>query len=284
LTAPNTDLLGAHVSTAGGLGNAPSRGDEIGASAIQVFTKTPNQWREPLIRDEEIERFRSELRRSSVAAVVSHDSYLTNLASPDEKLRAKSIKSFRAELSRCRSFGIPFVVTHPGNHMGDADAGLERNAAGYVECLEADDGPMILLETTAGTGTALGSSLEELAQLRHLIPPSLKERVGFCADTCHMYSAGYDLVHDWDGVWHEWDRKLGLDSLYCLHLNDSMNPLGSRRDRHELIGEGTLGAEPFRRVMQDKRFAGVIKVIETPKGEDQLATDRRMLERLRSYR
>ena len=284
MTSPDGELLGAHVSTAGGVGNAPSRGDEIGATAIQIFTKTPNQWREPRLASEEIEKFKVELSRSGVSAVVTHDSYLTNLASPNDKLRAKSIASFKAELRRCHTLGVEFVVTHPGNHMGDRDAGLERNAAAYVQCLEAEDGPMVLLETTAGTGTALGSTFEELAEIRQLIPHSLRERVGFCADTCHLYSAGYDLVNNWDGVWQEWDHKLGLRNLRCLHLNDSMYPFDSRRDRHELIGEGTLGPEPFGKVMQDDRFRGIIKVIETPKGDDPVAADRRMLGRLRGYK
>lgn len=284
MTQVARDLLGAHVSTAGGVANAPSRGDEVGATAIQIFTKIPNQWREPVLSSDEIGRFKTELSKSDVRAVVTHDSYLTNLASPDDKLRAKSLASFKAELRRCRELGVQFVVTHPGNHMGEYAAGLERNAAGYVECLEAEHGPMILLETTAGTGTALGSTFEELAQIRRLIPPPLRERIGFCADTCHMYAAGYDLVNGWDDVWRKWDATLGLTNLHCLHLNDSKYPFDSRRDRHELIGEGTLGPEPFKRVMQDPRFAGAVKVIETPKGEDPATTDRLMLQRLRGYK
>jgi deoxyribonuclease-4 len=276
-------LVGAHVSTAGGVANAPQRGAEIAASAIQIFTKTPSQWRDPEILPDEAERFAAEVAKHEIAAVVSHDSYLVNLASPDRGVRAKSLASFKAELRRCRDLGIAFVVTHPGNHMGDREAGLERNAAGYVECLEAEEGPTVLLETTAGTGTALGSTFEELVEIRQLISPALRERVGFCADTCHLYSAGYDLVNDWDRIWDEWDQKLGLNNLHCIHLNDSKNPFDSRRDRHELIGEGTLGPEPFKRVMQDARFSGIIKVIETPKGDDPVATDRRMLERLRGY-
>lgn len=250
---------------------------------MQIFTKTPNQWREPQISDEEAETFRAELARNGLRAVVSHDSYLINLASPDRRLRARSLKCFKGELLRCRKLGVAFLVTHPGNFMTRRDEGMKRNARAYAECLGAVPGPIVLLETTAGTGTALGSHLEELAQLRSCVPTEFRSRIGFCADTCHLYSAGYDLRTDWNGVWRDWERILGLESLRCIHLNDSKTPFNSHRDRHELISEGSLGAEPFRRVMQDPRFAHVIKIIETPKGDDGVKNDRKMLRRLRSY-
>ncbi len=277
-------LLGAHVSTAGGVASAPARGTEIGATAIQIFTKTPNQWREPKLVKEDVAEFRRELERSGIRAVVSHDSYLINLASPVPALRARSIISFKAEIARCDALGVPYIVTHPGNFMDEREAGIRRNAAAYEECLAAVGGPRILIETTAGSGTALGSTFEELAELRERVRPELRGRIGFCADTCHLYAAGYDLVGDWDGVWRAWDEAIGPESLACLHLNDSKTPLGSRRDRHELIAEGTLGPEPFRRAMRDPRFDGVIKIIETPKGDDGAKTDRRMLRRLEGYR
>jgi len=276
-------LLGAHVSTAGGVSSAPGRGAEIGASAIQIFTKTPNQWAEPALSAEEVARFKSEVRRHNIRAVVSHDSYLINLASPDPTLRAKSTNSFKRELERCRQLGIRFVVTHPGNFMDDRDAGLKRNASAYAECLDSEKGPMILIETTAGSGTALGSTFEELAELRSLIPGRLRRRVGFCADTCHIYAAGYDIVNDWKGVWADWEKLIGFRHLKCMHLNDSKTPFGSRKDRHEWIAEGTLGAEPFKKMMRDDRFQGIIKVIETPKADDAAGHDRRMLRRLRAY-
>jgi len=276
--------LGAHVSTQGGVATAPARGVAIGASAIQVFTKTPSQWREPVWEKDVAEAFRRELARSGIARIVSHDSYLINLASPDRVLRARSEASFRAELGRCAALGIPFVVSHPGNFIDDRAAGLRRNARAYTRCLEAvPDTVGILLETTAGSGTALGSRFEELAELRAAIGADVRHRVAFCADTCHLHSAGYDLVRDFDGVWQQWEATIGLAQLRCLHLNDSKTPFGSRRDRHELIGEGTLGAEPFRRIMRDPRFADVMKILETPKGEDEFTQDRRMLRRLRAY-
>jgi deoxyribonuclease-4 len=168
--------------------------------------------------------------------------------------------------------------------MDDHDAGLERNAEGITECLRAVPGdPVVLLETTAGSGTALGRTFEELAAIRELVGEDVRHRVAFCADTCHLYSAGYDLVGDFDGVWEVWDRVLGFDLLRCLHLNDSKTPFDSHRDRHELLGEGSLGEEPFRRIMTDPRFAGIPKLLETPKGDDMVSNDRRMLALLRSY-
>ncbi|HET7025405.1 MAG TPA: deoxyribonuclease IV [Gemmatimonadales bacterium] len=278
------ELLGAHVSTAGGPQTAPPRGVDIGATAIQLFTKTPNQWREPVLSDETIAAWRKAWTESGLGVAVSHDSYLINLASPDAALRKRSIASFTAELTRCTQLGIPYVVSHPGNFMDDRDQGLTRNAAAYAECLESVPGPvMVLMETTAGTGTALGSTFEELAELRARMPKAVQARVGYCADTCHIYAAGYDLVGDYDGVWERFDRSCGLERLRCLHLNDSKTPFNSHRDRHGLIAEGSLGAEPFRRIMNDPRMTGVAKILETPKSEDMVTNDRKMLARLRGY-
>jgi deoxyribonuclease-4 len=278
------DLLGAHVSTQGGVEKAPARGKAIGATAIQVFTKTPNQWREPALTEESRTAFRRERDRSGIARIVAHDSYLINLASPDPVLAARSAESFTAELRRCDLLGIPAVVSHPGNFIDHREAGLLRNAAAITRCLQAVPGDvMVLLETTAGTGTSLGSTFEELATLREAIGESVRHRIAFCADTCHLYSAGYDLVGDYQSVWRRWEKTLGFSLLHCLHLNDSRTPFGSRRDRHELVGEGSLGPEPFRRIMRDRRFRAVMKVIETPKGDDEVRFDRRMLRRLRAY-
>ena len=278
------ERLGAHVSTQGGVQTAPARGVDIGATAIQVFTKTPNQWREPVLDAVTVTAFRQAYEESGMNGVVSHDSYLINLASPDPALRARSIASFVAELTRCHLLGIPSVVSHPGNYIDEREAGLQRNARAYAEALRTAPGEvMVLLETTAGTGTSLGSRFEELAELRALVPSDLRHRIGFCADTCHLYSAGYDLVTAYDAVWEEWERLIGLEHLRCFHLNDSKTPFASHKDRHELIAEGSLGTEPFRRIMQDGRFVDVIKVLETPKGDDMVTNDRRMLRRLRAY-
>lgn len=278
------DRLGAHVSAQGGVHTTPARGKAIGATAIQIFTKTPNQWREPVLGPDIRDAFRAALESERISSVVSHDSYLINLASPDPVLRDRSIESFTRELERCELLGIPGVVSHPGNYMDDRAAGLARNAQAIRLCLERVPGRVrIYLETTAGTGTALGSTFEELAALRSQLPTALQGRVAFCADTCHLYSAGYDLVNAYDEVWAQWDRFIGLEHLACLHLNDSKTPFGSRRDRHEEIGAGSLGGKPFQRLMQDARFTDVPKLLETPKGDDMISNDRRALQRLRRY-
>jgi len=241
-------------------------------------------WREPEITPEIATAFREALEVHPVKAIVSHDSYLINLASPDPALREKSIQAFQGELRRSATLGLLGIVSHPGNFMDDHDAGLERNAAGITEALRQVPGNVkLFLETTAGTGTVLGRTFEELAQIRERVADDVRHRIAFCADTCHLYSAGYDLVGDFDGVWRVWEEVIGLDLLACMHLNDSKTPFNSRKDRHELLGEGSLGLEPFRRIMQDPRFAGIPKLLETPKGDDMVTNDRRMLALLRGF-
>ncbi len=276
-------MLGAHVSSQGGVATAPARGGSLRATAIQLFTKTPNQWRERVLAGEQIERFRQEVARHRLEAVVSHDSYLINLASPDPVLRARSIESFQKELERSRTLGLRAVVSHPGNYMDDRAAGLERNAAGYAQSLQSVPGDVeVWIEGTAGSGTALGARFEELRDLRNALPDQIRTRVGFCLDTAHLHAVGYDLGQ-LESVWEEFDRVIGFDLLKCLHLNDSRAARGSRVDRHEWIAEGKIGPEPFRRIMRDPRLAGVVKIIETPKRDDPLRHDRRMLRRLRAY-
>jgi deoxyribonuclease-4 len=276
--------LGAHVPIQGGTPTCFRRGAEIGASGLQVFTKTPNQWKEREVTAEERAAFAAARAEFPTRWVTAHDSYLINLASPDATLRARSLESFIAELRRCHALGLDALVSHPGNFIDDHDAGLARNADAIVAALEAAPGPTrLLLETTAGSGTALGRSFEELAAILARIPTPLQARVGVCADTCHLYSAGYDLVGDWDGVWARFDDALGLERLGCVHLNDSATPFASHKDRHALIGEGSLGPTPFRRLMTDPRLAHVPRMLETPKGDDLVTNDRRMLALLRGY-
>jgi deoxyribonuclease-4 len=277
-------LLGAHVSAAGGVPEAPARAAAIDATALQLFTKMANRWAERDCVDEECVLFRERLGETKVRATMAHDSYLINLASPDPVLRARSLASFVSELRRCEALGLNYLVSHPGNFMDERDAGLARNADAISDALAQAPGSTVLcLETTAGSGTALGATFEELAAIIDRVDAAHRDRVGICLDTCHAYSAGYDLVNDYDGVMARLQDTLGLERLRVMHLNDSKTPFASKRDRHELIAEGSLGEVPFRRIMTDERLARVPKVIETPKLDDATVTDSRMLARLRGY-
>ncbi len=251
---------------------------------MQIFTKMANRWAERECPDDECAAFQTALAETEVVATCAHDSYLINLASPDPVLRARSIESFVCELSRVEVLGLSFLVSHPGNYMDERASGIARNAEAIGTALERVPGrATLLLELTAGSGTVLGSTFEDMAELLAAIPEGSRARVGVCFDTAHVFAAGYDLVNDYDGVWARFDDVVGRERLGMMHLNDSKVPLGSRRDRHELIGEGAIGERPFRRIMNDDRLASVPKVIETPKLDDPEATDRRMLELLRSY-
>lgn len=283
---PATDRapLGAHVSIAGGTWEAAARAREISATGAQIFTKQANRWAERDIDADEAARFKDAMAATGVRWICAHDSYLINLASPDADLRARSIESFRAELRRCHALGLDAVVSHPGNFMDDRASGIARNADGIVQALEAESGPTrLLMELTAGQGTVLGSTFEEMADLLSRIPAPLRARVGVCLDTAHVWAAGYDLVADYAGVWQRFGDVLGFAQLGCLHLNDSKAKLASHLDRHELIGEGSIGAEVFRRIMTDERLAHVPRIIETPKGDTPAETDGRMLRTLRAF-
>ena len=241
------ERLGAHVSVQGGVEKAPVRGKVIGATAIQVFTKTPSQWREPGVSMASFTEFQRECERCELSSIVGHDSYLINLASPDPALSTRSEAAFVAELRRCEAFGISFLVSHPGNYIDDRSAGLVRNAAAYTRCLRTVSGSVVvLLETTAGCGTALGSTFEELAVLRAMIGDDVRHRVAFCADTCHLYSAGYDLVGDYDAVWRHWDTLLGLGHASLppsQRLQDTIC-IASRPPRADRRGIARTGAIP----------------------------------------
>jgi deoxyribonuclease-4 len=283
-------LLGAHVSTAGGCRNAPARAADIGASAIQVFTKQPNRWAEVQLVDDECQAFRTGLIEHGVAFANAHDSYLINLATADPILRERSYAAFVGELRRASQLGLDALVSHPGNATdGDLPRGLAQNAELVAQALEEVGGSvMVLLETTAGAGRVIGSRFEELSEMIERVPPGLRDRVGVCVDTCHVFAAGYDLRDDYHGVMERLADVIGLHRVRLFHLNDSMTAFGSRRDRHAAIGEGSLGDEPFRHLMNDPRFAGVPMVLETPKEhpddpKDLVTLDRMNLARLRSY-
>jgi len=276
--------LGAHVSTAGGVCSAVPRAKAIGATAMQIFTKQANQWKEPECAPADCATFTASLGETDVRVTNAHDSYLINLASPSDMLWARSLVSFMCELRRCEALGLTYLVSHPGNFMDDRARGMARNAEAIGVALELVPGnTMLLLETTAGSGTALGASFEEMAELIALVPAAVRERVGVCIDTAHIFAAGYDIATTYDDVMARFGDVVGFERLRMMHLNDSKAPLGSRKDRHELIAEGAIGEGAFRRIMTDDRLAAVAKVIETPKGDDPEVMDRAMLDRLRGY-
>ena len=280
------DELGAHVSSAGGVHLAPERARDVGAVCLQLFTKQPSRWAEPRIVPEVAEGFAEQKEKWGIRFAAVHDSYLINLASPKDALRERSARSFRAELERCELLGVDALVTHPGSATdGDRSAGIARNAREVgIALREVPGNTQVLFEITAGAGNVLGSTFEELAELIELLPDDVEGRAGVCFDTCHAYAAGYDLVNDYDDVRAQLDAVVGLERIGLFHLNDSKGTLGSRRDRHENIGEGELGLEPFGRVVNDPAFREIPKVLETPKGDDVVASDRENLARLRALR
>ncbi len=277
-------LIGAHMSIAGGMTRAVERAMNVRARALQVFTRNTNQWKAKRLVRTEVRSFREAWERSGLAPVVAHDSYLINLASPNGELRRRSIRSFAEELSRCEALGIPFLVTHPGAHMGaGVRAGCDRVADSLNRARAIAPAPavIVLLETVAGQGTTLGRRFEELARIRDRV--ARPDLVQFCFDTCHVHAAGYDLTSErgYEQTITEFDDILGIERLRAFHFNDSKTERGSRVDRHEHIGKGHLGIEPFARILHDPRFRTIPKLLETPKGKDGVVMDRRNLALLR---
>ncbi|MHB1042734.1 MAG: deoxyribonuclease IV [Eubacteriales bacterium] len=263
-------LLGAHMSIAGGVEKSITRGREIGCLAIQIFTKNNNQWKAKPLGTEEIRQFK-ELREVSRMFVMGHTSYLINLASPDDNLWKKSVESFFTEMERCELLGIPCLVLHPGAHMGEGEEpGLARVTRALDEICERTKGSpvTVLLEVTAGQGSALGCRFEHLARL--LEDSSFPGRLGICFDTCHAFAAGYDLrtPEAYGETFARLESLTGPGKLKAFHLNDSRGGLGSRLDRHEHIGKGQLGLEAFRLLLNDPRFRDLPMLLETPKGKD----------------
>ncbi len=277
-------LLGAHMSIAGGLHLAFVRLRRIRGQALQIFTRNQLQWRVPIITDEQAGRFRMEWARSGSVPVAAHDSYLVNLAAGDRGIREKSVLAFAEELRRCALLGIPFLVTHPGSHGG---RGRKEGLRLYVRHLDraislsGDESVTVLIETTAGQGSGLASSFEEISSIlgrsRHC------HRLGVCFDTCHAFAAGYDLrtMEAYEETMDQFDRSICLGRLRFFHVNDSKSTLGSRVDRHEHIGQGQIGLQGFRSLLNDPRFRHHPMVLETPKGRT-LTEDRRNLKVLRS--
>ena len=275
--------LGAHMSIAGGLHMAFERIRAVDGTALQIFTRNQRQWKVPPLTGYDIELFTVAREQWGDYPIAAHDSYLINLASPDPELTRRSRSGFAQELKRVEALSIPFLVTHPGSHLGQgAEAGIKRYATNLDEAIE-DSGTrsgLILLETTAGQGTNLGSTFEELARIIEL--SDHPDRLGVCFDTCHAFAAGYDLrtPETYAATFDAFDRTIGLDRLKFFHVNDAKVPLGSRKDRHDHIGQGEIGLSGFRNLMRDPRFADVPKTLETPKKPD-LEDDVRNLNILR---
>ncbi len=279
-------MYGSHLSIAGGMHKAVASARELGLATVQVFTKNQQQWRVPPLDPAAVEQWREACDDAGFDQTVSHDSYLINLASPDAELRKKSIDLFVEEVRRCDVLDIPYLVMHPGAHMGDGEAkGVARIAKSLDAAFKTlkNSQTTVCLESTAGQGTTLGHRLEHLAEI--IGASDNKDRLGVCLDTAHLFAAGYDFRGRKYGVFkRELDATVGLDRVKVWHLNDSKKDLGSRVDRHDHIGLGTIGDEGFRPIVRDKLWRKIPKILETPKPkrDDGQAWDAINVERLRS--
>jgi len=267
--AKEKNWIGAHTSAAGGAPNALYEGKEIGASAIQLFTSNQKQWQGRKIGPEEVALWEKALEETGIGEIMSHDSYLINLGSPDPEMLAKSRKAFREELQRCHLLKIPYLNFHPGAATtGSVEACLETIVESLLgmEDLVSQGSTRLLLETTAGQGTSVGHKFEHIASIFETVHRKIP--VGVCIDTCHIFVAGYDIRTEegWDLTLKEFDQKIGLDHLYAFHLNDSQKDLGSRVDRHAPIGEGKIGQDCFQFLMTSPQTRRLPKYLETPNG------------------
>jgi len=260
------------MSIAGGYFKAVLAAEKAGCDCVQVFTKNNNQWRAKPIESEDVEKFRNALESAGIKHTISHDSYLINLASPDDELWKKSVDAFVIELQRAELLGIPYVVAHPGAFTSSSEeAGLKRIALGLDEAHRQTKGcpAKCLLETTAGQGSNLGWKFEHLAEIMATVKNP--DRVGVCFDTCHVFAAGYamDTEKNYKATMRSLNQTVGVKQVKAFHLNDSLKPFGSRKDRHAGIGLGEMGLEPFRFLLRDRRFRKIPMYLETPKEGEQ---------------
>ncbi len=269
VAVPAGRLLGAHMPTTGGLQNALTSGHEIGCTAVQLFTASPRQWRAAPLKPETVQAFQEAWQQTQMGAVICHDSYLVNLAAPSEEVYAKSLVAFREELDRCEQLGIPWVVTHMGSYLDTSEEeGLEKLVASAKRLLADTAGYKvgIAMETTAGQGTNLGYKFEHLRRV--LDGNQGDTRLSVCMDTCHIFVAGYDISTNLlSGVLDEFDQVIGLDRLVAVHANDALKGLGSKKDRHAHIGQGELGEDPFRQLVNEPRLMSIPIILETPESE-----------------
>jgi deoxyribonuclease-4 len=269
------------MSVAGGLDQAFPRAVAVGATAVQIFTKNANRWSAPPVTPAEADAFNHAWRQSGIGPVMVHDAYLINLAATDEGNWGRSKAAMSEELQRCAALGIPYLIAHPGAHVGaGVDAGIDRIRAALTEIFAGSEPSVrLLLENTAGQGTYLGGSFDQLARLME----GFGDRIGVCFDTCHAHAAGYDLAsaEGYAQTMSAFAGEIGIDRLFAFHLNDSLKGCGSKVDRHAHIGAGTIGADGFARLVRDERFIHLPMVLETPKGDDGEEMDRVNLALLR---
>jgi len=274
-------LLGAHFSIAKGLDKALFEAESYGCNTLQIFTKNANAWKERVVTQKEIEKFEQAKLETGISKIASHTSYLINLATPEKKKHKMSCNALAQEFVRSSWLGIPYVVLHPGSHMGAGDKeGIARISESINEIFAAIYAKTpgvktrLLLETTAGQGSSVGHTFEHLASIISKVEKKINP--GVCFDTCHIFAAGYDIrtMEYYRKTMDDFDSIIGLDRLCLIHLNDSKKELGSRVDRHEQIGLGYIGLEAFKYIMNDERFSDVPKIIETPKGEPKGKTDK----------
>lgn len=264
-------LLGAHVSIAGGVAESIGRGKSIGCDCIQIFTKSSRQWKSKPYTEEEIAAFKRNLRESDIGCVIAHDSYLVNLGAPDEALRKKSVAGFIDELERCEGLGVPWLVAHPGSHVGSGEeAGIATIAKSIDEAHKACPGFVVkvALEITAGQGSNLGYSFQQMGRIFDAVKEN--DRLRLCFDTEHAFAAGYDISNEegYQRTFSELDEHIGIKRVVAFHLNDSLKPFNSRVDRHEHIGKGHLGTKTFERLLHDARFFGIPMCLETEPGPE----------------
>lgn len=267
------------MSIAGEPAKAIERGESIGCTAIQIFTKSNRQWHAKSISPEEADAFRQAWKNSSISSIIAHASYLINIGSPDKSIEHKSITALDIELERCTQLGIPYLVLHPGSHSSsDTDECLDRISKNLDHLLAKNQNCSILLETMAGQGTNIGNSFEQLAQI--IKNSKYKQHLGVCLDTCHVFTAGYDLSTEkgYHLMWEQFDKIIGINKLKAIHVNDSKKELGSHVDRHTDIGKGKIGIKAFELLCNDPKFFDIPKILETPK--DSLADDKRNMNTL----
>lgn len=263
-------ILGAHMSISGGCHKAVARAAEVGCDCVQIFSKSSNQWRAKPLTEEDGRLFAEALEEYGITHPIIHDSYLINIASPDDVLWKKSIDAFAEELRRADVLGVPYVVMHPGSYTTSSEEeGIQRVIRAFDIIHEKTENvsAKCLIETTAGQGTNLGHRFEQIAAMIEGVADA--DRLGVCFDTCHVFAAGYPMADrkDYLATFKSFDKIIGLDRLKAFHLNDSVRELGSHVDRHAQIGDGHLGLEPFRHLMNDRRFSKIPMYLETPKGE-----------------